>query len=284
MIYVHRNWELVPEQVKKDLEQAADELDAIHDTDARKAYIKANQGKWSAVREFLGKMSHDKCWYSEAPESVSRYQVDHFRPHGRAKQAVRDTCDGYSWLAFDIENFRLAGMLCNTLNQEYSEETVGKGDWFPLLDPSRRANFIGRNCGAESPVLLDPVDPADPCKLLFNDDGSIWPDDRLPTEVQAHVTTAIECLGLRQRRLNRARRRVWTACTKRARQYSRIAAKPKGQRTDDDAATLGEIMGELIAMGRSSSPFAAVARTCLIANRLSHFVVADELLPLSDAE
>lgn len=284
MIYVHRNWELVPEQLRNDLKKAAAELDAIHDADARKAYIKANQGKWSAVREYLGSMSHHKCWYSEAPESVSRYQVDHFRPHGRAKQALRDTCDGYSWLAFDIENFRLAGMLCNTQNQEYSEETVGKGDWFPLQDPSKRATLTGPNFDLESPILLDPVDPDDPCKLLFKDDGTVWPDDRLPENSQALVTTAIECLGLRQSQLNRARRRVWAACTKRAMQYTRIAAKPKGQRTKEESTTLQELAAELIAMSRSNSPFAAVARTCLVVNRLGKFVVADEFLPLADKE
>lgn len=284
MIYVHRNWALIPEELKDDLKKAAAELDAIDDPKARKAYIVANQGKWSAVRDYLGQMSHRKCWYSEAPESVSRYQVDHFRPHGRAKQALRNTCDGYSWLAFDLENFRLSGMLCNTQNQEYSEETVGKGDWFPLLDPTKRASLKSRDCGAESPVLLDPVDRDDPSKLMFRDDGTVWPDDQLPEEVQAQVTTAIECLGLRQSQLNRARSRVWTACSKRARQYSRIAAKPKGQRTPEEAAMLEELAGELIAMGKSRSPFAAVARTCLIANKLGRFVVVDELLPLADAD
>lgn len=284
MIYIHRNWALVPDQVKNDLKQAAAELDAIDDAEERKAYIKANQGKWSAVRDYLGQMSHRKCWYSEAPESVSRYQVDHFRPHGRAKQALRDTCEGYSWLAFDIDNFRLAGVLCNTQNQEYSEETVGKGDWFPLLDPSKRAHPTSRDCSAESPILLDPVDRDDPCKLLFKDDGTVWPDDQLPEELQAHVTTAIICLGLRQSQLNRARSRIWNACSKRAKQYSRIAGKPKGLRTPEETAMLEELAGELIAMGKSHSPFAAVARTCLIANRLSRFVVADELLPLADAD
>lgn len=284
MIYVHRNWELVPDQVKNDLKQAAAELDALTDPEARKTYIKENQGKWSAVREYLGQMSHRKCWYSEAPESVSRYQVDHFRPHGRAKQALRDTCDGYSWLAFDIENFRLAGVLCNTQNQEYSEETVGKGDRFPLLDPTRRATLNARTCSGESPILLDPVDPSDPGKLSFRDDGTVRSNDQLPEEDQKHVTTAIECLGLRQSQLIRARRRVWSACTKRARQYSRIAAKQKGHRTQEEAEMLRELAGELIAMSKSESPFAAVARTCLNANRLGGFVVADELLHLADVD
>lgn len=284
MIYVYRNWALIPQQIKDDLKQAAADLDAIEDVEARKAYIKENQARWSAVRDYLGQMSHRKCWYSEAPESVSRYQVDHFRPHGRAKQALRELCDGYSWLAFDIENFRLAGMLCNTLNQEYSEETVGKGDWFPLLDPEKRAHLKNRDCSVETPLLLDPADPDDPSKLLFKDDGTVWPSDELSEDDQKYVALAIECLGLRQSQLNRARKRVWVACNKRARQYSRIAAKPRGQRTQEEADMLQELAGELIAMGKSNSPFAAVARTCLIANRLARFVVADELLHLADPE
>jgi hypothetical protein len=47
---------------------------------------------------------------------------------------------------------------------------------------------------------------------------------------------------------------------------------------------LHELAGEMIAMGKSDSPFAAVARTCLIVNRLAKFVVADEMLHLADTE
>ena len=168
MIYVHREWEQVPGEVKAALKSAAAELDAIADAEQRKAYINANRTKWSAVRDYLSGMSHGKCWYSEAREAVSRYQVDHFRPHGRAKQAAKDYSEGYSWLAFDIENFRLAGMLCNTVNQEYSEESVGKGDWFPLKVPSTRASIQNRSTGQETPILLDPIDPEEPYWLWFD--------------------------------------------------------------------------------------------------------------------
>lgn len=59
MIYVHRNWDLIPEQVKDDLKRAAAELDTIEDPNARRAYILANQGKWSAVRDYLGNVSQE---------------------------------------------------------------------------------------------------------------------------------------------------------------------------------------------------------------------------------
>lgn len=284
MIYVHRDWDSLPQTVKDDLKAATADLDAIEDLEARKAYIKANMSKWSATREYLSNLSHDKCWYSEARESVSRYQVDHFRPHGRAKQALKTFAEGYSWLAFDIENFRLAGVLCNTANQEYSEETVGKADWFPLLDPDARATLKARDCSHESPILLDPVDPDDPGKLIFNEDGAVRPHPDLELDERDRVQLAIECLGLSQSQLDRARRKIWRDCLRRLTKYTRIARKPKGQRTEEERLTLLELTGELTAMSRASSEFSAVARCCLRANRLEKLVVADELLHLASAD
>jgi hypothetical protein len=281
MIYIHRDWNSVPQNVKDDLQSAAEALDAISDIEMRKAYIKENAPKWGAVREYLSGMSHGKCWYSEARESVSRYQVDHYRPHGRAKQALRTFAAGYSWLAFDLDNFRLAGVLCNTLNQYHGGDTVGKGDWFPLLDPTMRASLAARDCSQESPILLDPVDPEDPGKLVFNDDGTVGPDPNLESEEQAGVQMAIEYLGLSQSQLDRARRKTWRECGKKLIKYNRIAKKPKGQRTAEERETLRELAVELITMSKASSEFAAVARCCLKANRLVQFVVADELTPLA---
>ena len=282
MIYVHRDWDVIPQDLKDALKAAADALEAIADPQERKAFITANASKWSAVRDYLGGMSHRKCWYSEAKERVSRYQVDHFRPHGRAKQALKDYSQGYSRLAFDLDNFRLAGVLCNTANQEYSDETVGKADWFPLVDPSKRANIGARDCGWESPLLLDPVDPDDPCKLLFSDDGTVEPDPMLDEATKADVALAIGYLGLRQGQLNGARKGTWRRCSRSIAFYNAIAKKPKGERTQQEADMLIKLREELIGMSKSSSEFAAVARCCLRAHRLSQFVVADELLPLAE--
>lgn len=284
MIYVHRNWTIVPQAVKDALLAAAQELDAIADIDKQKQYIKDNASKWAAIREYLAAMSHNKCWYSEAKERVSRYQVDHFRPHGRAKQAIKTFAEGYSWLAFDLDNFRLAGVLCNTANQEHSAETVGKSDWFPLADPTTRACLAARDCSKESPLLLDPADPDDPSKLLFNDDGSVHPDLELPPDIQSDVLLAICYLGLNQGMLNGARKGIWRRCTRIIAQYNRIAKKRKGERTPEETKTLEELREDLVGMSKSSSEFAAVARCCLRAHKLDQFVVADELIPLAANE
>ncbi|MBE0586578.1 MAG: hypothetical protein IH617_00870 [Hydrogenophaga sp.] len=284
MIYVHRDWSAVPQPIKDALIAAAQALDAIADQDARKQYIKDNGDKWAAVREYLNGMSHNKCWYSEAKERVSRYQVDHYRPHGRAKQALRTFAEGYSWLAFDLDNFRLAGVLCNTANKEHSTDTVGKSDWFPLADPTKRACLTARDCSIESPLLLDPVDPDDPCKLIFNDDGSVRADPNLPEDVQADVSLAIGYLGLSQGMLNGARKGTWRRCARAIIQYNRIAKKRKGDRTQEEAAMLVELREELVGMSKASSEFAAVARCCLRAHKLDQFIIPDELIPLAAKE
>jgi hypothetical protein len=61
-------------------------------TAERKAIIEANQKLWrdERVRDWLLKLFHNKCWYTEASESVSAMHVDHYRPHDRtAGLAIR---------------------------------------------------------------------------------------------------------------------------------------------------------------------------------------------------
>lgn len=284
MIYIHRDWDQVPDDLKAALKTAAEELDAIDAPEARKAYIHKHSEAWTAVRDCLSEMSHGKCWYSEARESVSRYQVDHFRPHGRAKQALKTFADGYSWLAFDLDNFRLSGMLCNTANKEYSNETVGKSDWFPLADPGKRATLVSRATAGETPLLLDPVEPEDLGKLWFNDDGSIVPDPDLEEEAKPNVNLAIQYLGLQQSQLNTQRRSAWRKCKRVIDRYKKIKKIPKGERTHVEADTLKEAREELVTLSKASSEFAAAMRCCLIAHGLRRLVVQDELLPLGLAD
>lgn len=281
MIYIHRDWSKVPDELKAALKTAAEELDAISDPKERKQYIKDHSAAWTAVRDQLISMSDGKCWYSEAKEAVSRYQVDHFRPHGRSKQAIKSYADGYCWLAFEIENFRLAGMLCNTVNQEYSEQSVGKGDWFPLVDPAARATLATRNITAETPILLDPTDPEDPGRLWFQDDGSVVADPNLDEDVRAKVETAIQCLGLRQSMLNGRRRSVLRRCRRAIDRYKSINRKPKGTRTPVEVKVLEEARNELLAMSAPSAEFAAAVRCLLVTNGLRFFVIQDELKPLA---
>lgn len=276
MIYVHRDLSKISQAKLDALKALSDQLEGIVDPAARKAFIDANRAAWSSVREELSLMSFNKCWYTEAREGVSRYQTDHFRPHGRAKQAAKDYAAGYCWLAFDIENYRIVGVLANTQNQEYSDETVGKGDWFPLLDPAVRATLAEKSTAKEIPLLLDPVREDDPGKIAFNDNGEAHPWEELPEADKAWVDDAIVMLGIRQDQLNRKRRMVWRSCTRKIYQYDRFFKKPEAARTDEERQTMRELAEELRAMTSCQSEFASTARSCLRSNKLDVLIVRDE--------
>lgn len=279
MIYVHRNFSTIAPEKLAALQALSDALDKIDGVDARKAFIKANQGAWSEVRSELELMSFGKCWYTEAKEGCSRYQTDHYRPHGRAKQAAKNYAAGYSWLAFDIDNYRIVGVLANTANQEHSVETVGKSDWFPLLDPNQRATLANRSTDLEVPLLLDPVSEDDPDKIMFNDNGEAHPSDELPDDEKAWVRDAIDRMGIKQDRLNGLRRRVWRECEGRILKYNRFFKKAAAERTAEDKLSMRELAAELRAMSSCRAPFASTARHCLKNNRLGDLIIKDEFAP-----
>lgn len=283
MIYVHRDFSTIPAEKLAALKAVADQLDQLNDPIERKKFIDDNRDQWSNVRGELEAMSFGKCWYTEAKEGCSRYQTDHFRPHGRAKQASKEYASGYCWLAFDIENYRIVGVLANTQNKEYSEETVGKGDWFPLLDPASRATLDNRSTNREVPLLLDPTNVDDPNKLLFNDNGEVHPSDLLPEKDKAWIQDAIERLGIKQAKLNELRRRVWRECQRRIDMYNRFFKKPMVERTAEENLTMRELAMELRAMSSCRAPFAATARQCLQSNRLSVLVLNDEFIHVGAA-
>jgi hypothetical protein len=280
MIYVHRDWSKVPQSVRDALQIAAEKLDRLTDEKDRKKFIAdpKNQKKWTALRKYFLKMSFGKCWYSEARDSVGRLQVDHFRPHGQAKQADRDFAEsGYSWLAFELNNFRLAGQLCNTVNEEYSKKSVGKGAWFPLVDPNKRATLKRRILRSEFPILLDPTIEDDISKIIFNDDGRVVPNPKFSLVITARITVAIKCLGLSQSALDRDRTDVWKQCSSRIQRFNKlVACIPRGL-TALESEIMEETIEELVEMSKAKRPFTAVTRCCLIANGLAYMIVRDEL-------
>lgn len=281
MIYVHRDWSKIPPEALETLKSLSKALDELPEKNARKQFIKDNALSWAAVRPYLLEMSHGKCWYTEAKERVSRYHVDHFRPHGRAKQAEGEVVEGYCWLAFDVENLRIAGVLSNTQNREYSDETVGKGDWFPLVDPTKRATLTNRNTSLETPILLDPTDPEEVQRIVFNEDGRAQPAVEQDEPTYRLLNDAIRILAIDQDALNGARRSRWRQCKRLIDMYSRIARKPKGDRSAEEALIMAGLASELMGLAKAQSDFSSVARHCLSVNRLGAFVIRDELMPLS---
>jgi hypothetical protein len=110
---------------------------------------------WRELKDGLGSLFHDKCWYCEVTVTRSDNAVDHFRPKGRVSDA-QNPHTGYRWLAFDRSNFRYACTYCNCRRKDIEGATAGgKADRFPLIDENQRVYAAG-SVAAEQPTLLDP--------------------------------------------------------------------------------------------------------------------------------
>lgn len=123
------------------------------------------------VKKLLEELFHNKCAYCEFNYSAGiTGDVEHYRPKGAiTSDTGKPIWPGYYWLALDWENLLPSCSICNQKHTQLdlsigSERTLGKLNWFPLADESRRAGPEG-DVSKEDPLLLNPcVD--DPQKHL----------------------------------------------------------------------------------------------------------------------
>lgn len=198
-----------------DAETATQQLRAAADENARDAIIEANKHIWidDRIRNWLLGQFNNKCWYSEAQDAVSSIHVDHYRPKCRLKQELgAPTQEGYWWLAFRWENYRICGQLLN----------VKKGDLFPVVGTYRCVASDETSIQLESPHLIDPL--TDEARLVsYEKDedaciavpaGAVSAPDRIRAE------KTIEILGLNLRpRLNQKRNEFWDRCMMKILEY-----------------------------------------------------------------
>ncbi len=178
-------------------------LGIANDENQIKNFIRDNAGFWSEIKNTLP--HSDKCWISEAKDSVSPYTVEHFRPklkvsrtdfkkmkltNGNEAQrndwtkANKYAGVGYWWLAFDYNNFRICGSLINGT----------KANRFPLRLGSQIAYSDADNHEDEIVILLDPTKQDDPNLITFNPDGKVSPSDTDDTSenfIRAYVSIQI---------------------------------------------------------------------------------------------
>jgi hypothetical protein len=197
VIYVNRNAGLIPQELMNKAIAAQEQLEQLL-ADQRAEHIKKNSKIWRDFKEYLSQMSYGKCWYSESPEPQSHLDVDHFRPKLEARRDER-ICDkpGYEWLAFSWDNFRLSAQLSNrpVRNQE-TDETDGKGSWFPLIDGSPKACWENRCVDDERPMLLDPANADDVRLIEVQSDGRMGSSKYCYGTDKARVRESIVRLGL----------------------------------------------------------------------------------------
>jgi len=186
----------------------------------RKKYIASNPD-WNLLQKIMIEEFGYKCWYSEAPIGNGEFEIDHYRPKNRARQDDKkkkpNKENGYWWLAYDFENYRLSGALSNKRRRDRlkeNSEVEGKGDLFPL--DLENCSIAKDECSTfcEKPLLLDPTVSSDVGLLVYDEDGKILPNPLIIDETdKKRAIVSIELYHLDLDQLETARHQVWTACS-----------------------------------------------------------------------
>lgn len=233
------------------------QLRAAPDSAARKVIIDANAAAWGALKPWLLKLSHEKCWFSEAKDCFSHWDVEHYRPKKSAKDIDGTETDGYWWLAFDWKNLRICG---NAGNRK-------KGTFFPLRNGCQRATGPTFDLRLEDPQLLDPVDDDDPNLLSFNVEGRAIPVPGINAGWdKERVEYSIERFNLDFPPLMEKRKTIWNECWQRIRSYRhelKLLSDSGGQnpiarsQVKESAKAIREMM-------RPEKELSSVVRACIL--------------------
>lgn len=253
MRYIDTTIDTPPEAWLKKAKKFTDKLSAIDGIDNKIAFIKRHQRTWKELESFLKKLSHGKCWYSEAKDCASYWHVDHFRPKSEVKGLNGEKCEGYWWLAFDWKNYRLSGSAINS----------PKSSIFPVRPGTQRANSPANDINDEYPYLLDPTNAIDPGLLTFDEEGmpkplcieNGWNKDR--------VDVSIQILNLRHDSLVQARKITWFECNKMVKEAENLMREIQHTNSITKKATLVLTITKIKEMISEKSPFSMVASACV---------------------
>lgn len=230
-------------------------LQAAGKIDERNAMIDAHDAHWGKLKDWLLALSEGKCWFSEARELYSHYDVEHFRPKKEAKALDATIRDGYWWLAFDYMNFRACG---NVGNRK-------KGGWFPLHTQSMCSSYDSRCEESESPYLLDPIDIDDVGLLAFDEEGKAVAAQNCSDWEKDRVAETVKRLKLNEHvPLAEARRKVWGDVHRLIGEYRR--AKSRCRQGCNPAAhqNVKNSAMRIHEMTLRSSELSAVAKWCVL--------------------
>ena len=232
------------------------ELRRLHDAGditARNALIDARDDVWKALVPWLAARSKNKCWYTEAPNWVSYWHVDHYRPKKEIKDQYGNVEDGYWWLAFKWQNFRLSGSAVN----------VPKSTKFPLREGTPRVNGPDKDENTEIPYLLDPLNPTDPGLLGFDEKGRAISGDPADNWNRQRAEVSIEILNLNFEWLMRGRHVTWNECDRRVNKALNLMKSIQDHNGEVEKAMLKSEIEELKRMASDEAPFSAVVAACV---------------------
>lgn len=276
MIFIFQDETKIPVAWLEKVASLQAELEALPDAQTRKGFIDQHSTVWGEIKDQLLGMSGGKCWYSEAPDAVSDWHVDHFRPKKRALDADKTEHEGYHWLAFDWRNYRIAGSYPNSPHRDATGETRGKWDYFPLANGCVRASWANRDCSGEICLLLDPTNQNDPKLMTFDEQGLPLPTADNNPIVKKRVETTVHFLNLDQERLVRARKQKWRQINDLIEEYYKACPGNYEDCTPQDHQRVGRILEKLANLTGPESSYASTARACLRANDLGWLIQAPE--------
>ena len=152
-------------------------LSELQTHDEKKSFFNDNN-IWKDFKPILIRLYGEKCWYSECDLTGSFGDVDHFRPKGKSTDENNNIIleDGYWWLAYDYQNYRLSCEKCNRLFGK-----GGKRDKFPLMPGTIPASPNSNN---DIPLLLDPCSLHDVQLIDCDESGEIIPLSRNEYEIK----------------------------------------------------------------------------------------------------
>ena len=231
------------------------DLNAAGTKAERDKIIEDNAGMWGELKPWLLKLSKGKCWFSEARDCFSHWDVEHYRPKKSAKNLDgTKRGEGYWWLAFDWRNLRICG---NVGNRK-------KGGFFPLRDGTHQASATDRNTDDEFPYLLDPTRPEDPLLLCFDENGDVKPLPDLDVWNTARVEESIKRYKLREHEpLMEARRDVWAKCVREVNRCQNLMEEMSSSPSATKKEAVRQQMLKLRDMVRFEAEFSATACECL---------------------
>jgi uncharacterized protein (TIGR02646 family) len=254
MIHIDVERKTPPEEWLQRAQAVTEQLDRAASQEDRQTIIDKNQALWGELKEWLLDLSHNKCWYTEARNDSSHFEVEHFRP----KKWKDDTFEGYWWLAFEWTNYRICG---NAPNRK-------KGAYFPLRANSQRASSTNRHLVEDEIfTLIDPVDPADPMLLSFDESGGCIPFPGCEGWEMERADVSIERYGLNcLPQLCEGRQRIQQECRVLIEDLKDLHTKNQQIPTATCRANIKQKTKQLRAKIKSDQPFSAVARECLNAS------------------
>jgi hypothetical protein len=231
------------------------ELDGAATKAERDWIVSHNSAVWRELKPWLLQRSEGKCWFSEARDYFSHWDVEHYRPKSAAKNAdgtVR--ADGYWWLAFDWHNFRICG---NVGNRK-------KGAFFPLRPGTHQATSTDRNIEDEFPLLLDPTRLEDTLLLSFDENGDVKHLAGLDEWNKTRVEESIKRYNLRKHEpLMEARRDVWSKCVREVNLCQNLMNEVSKSPSATKKEAVKQQMLKILEMAAFGAEFSATTNECL---------------------